>query len=589
MIQTTRGEGEPIKSVEQELRLQRGILEARNESGIDGFFVISPDLRIELWNERLLDMWRVPEELMNTRDWTSLLQHIAGLTSDPEGYMQAARAVAGDEAETRRDEISLADGRVFDRWTAPVRMSDGTIHGRLVSFLDITVQKRLEERLRADEKWSAFLAESTSVLSHSLDLDTVLSDLAKLVVGSLADWCFFHQIDAKGALVPSAIGHKDPRKVAALKAYLEAYPADPGGVGTGTAIRTRAPVLLEEIDDDVLVQAAKDPDELRALREFGFRSGVIVPIICRGNVLGALTLAVDDISRKFTRADIPRVRELAERVAYPIDNARLHAQTIDVTRTLQKSFLPPDLPDIPGTDISARYFPAGEGELIGGDFYDAFRVHQRRWGLALGDVSGKGLDAATVTALVRHTIRGAALTANSPSDTLRLLNQAMLEQNETDRFCTAVYAIVEPRFGRVRVTVSSGGHPYPYVIRNDGTVEELACGGTLLGFIEEVSLRDVSVELEFGDKLFLYTDGVLDIRRKHGMFGPVGLENLLHECAKRGTEAAADHISTTLADLQDGHATDDIAFILMGVRSSIFNIQSRRGRGATTRGGLPPG
>ena len=150
-----------------------------------------------------------------------------------------------------------------------------------------------------------------------------------------------------------------------------------------------------------------------------------------------------------------------------------------------------------------------------------------------------------------------------------------IEQNQTDRFCTAVYAIVDPRFARVRVTVSSGGHPPPYVIRNDGTVEPVDCGGTLLGFIDDISLRDADVELEFGDKLFLYTDGVLDIRMRSGMFGQDGLEKLLYECAKRGTDAAAEHISQTLADLQDGVATDDIAFILMGVRSSVFNIPGR--------------
>jgi serine phosphatase RsbU (regulator of sigma subunit) len=114
------------------------------------------------------------------------------------------------------------------------------------------------------------------------------------------------------------------------------------------------------------------------------------------------------------------------------------------------------------------------------------------------------------------------------------------------------------------------------VVRNDGRVEPVECGGTLLGFIDSVALRDAQIELEFGDKLFLYTDGVLDIRQRGGMFGPEGLEKLLYECAKRGTEAAADHISHTLAEMQDGNPTDDIAFILMGVRSSVFSIQGRR-------------
>jgi serine phosphatase RsbU (regulator of sigma subunit) len=338
--------------------------------------------------------------------------------------------------------------------------------------------------------------------------------------------------------------------------------------------------LYREIPMELLEAGAQDEEHLRLIRELNLRSAIIVPIVARDRSLGAITIVSAESGRLYDEQDLKKAEELAERAAFPLDNARLYAGSRQVSQTLQKSFLPPDLPDIPGVDVSARYFAAGEGELIGGDFYDAFRIDKGRWSVVLGDVSGKGLEAATVTALARHTIRGAALTSERPSDTLRVLNTALLEQNQTDRFCTAVYATVEPRFARVRITVSSGGHPAPYVIRNDGRVEPIACGGTLLGFMDGISLQDAVVDLEFGDKLFLYTDGVLDIRQKGGTFGTEGLEKLLYECSKRGTESAADHISTTVAELQQGRATDDIAFILVGVRSSVFDVR-RRGR---TRG-----
>jgi serine phosphatase RsbU (regulator of sigma subunit) len=342
-------------------------------------------------------------------------------------------------------------------------------------------------------------------------------------------------------------------------------------------------MLWSEIPDEVLEEGARDDEHLRLIRELDLKSAIVVPIVARDRALGAITLVAAESGHRYTEGDLRRAEELAARAAFPIDNAQLFTQSRQMAQTLQKSFLPPDLPDIPGVDVAARYFAAGEGELIGGDFYDAFRIDSRRFGIVLGDVSGKGLEAATVTTLARHTMRGAALTADRPSDALRVLNAALLEQSATDRFCTGVYAIVEPRFARVRITVSCGGHPAPYVIRNDGLVEPIACGGTLLGFMDGISLRDTVVDLEFGDKLFLYTDGILDIRQKGGTFGTDGLEKMLYECSKRGTEGSAEFITQTVAELQQGRATDDIAFIMLGVRSSVFNIQ-RRSPAVTRRG-----
>jgi hypothetical protein len=415
------------------------------------------------------------------------------------------------------------------------------------------------------------------MLSESLDIETILDRLATLSVPVLADWCVIHMLDDDGLPRPAAVAHVDEEKLGLVREYQRRFIPEPGAdTGVAQVVASRAPLVINAISREALEQGARSPEHLEMLDALEFHSVLVVPIVCRDRVLGAISFVRAGSKLEYAQDDLAKARELASRAGFAIDNARLYEQSLSVAQTLQKSFLPPELPDIPGVDIAARYFPAGEGAQIGGDFYDAFRIDARRYGFVLGDVSGKGLEAATVTTLARHTIRGAALTAKHPSEALRVLNTALIEQNQTDRFCTAVYAIVDPRFARVRVTVSSGGHPPPYVIRNDGSVEPVDCGGTLLGFIDAVSLQDADVELEFGDKLFLYTDGVLDIRMRSGMFGQDGLEKLLYECAKRGTESAAEHISQTLAELQDGVATDDIAFILMGVRSSVFNIPGRR-------------
>jgi serine phosphatase RsbU (regulator of sigma subunit)/PAS domain-containing protein len=573
--------GEMVGSerLSKELVFQKALLESQGEAALDGILLVSAEQRVVYWNNRLIEMWGVPVDALERGDPFEVNEYMAEKAADPLVFQELATAIRQDPTLARRDEIALADGRIYDRWTAPVRTPDGARIGRTVYYRDITREKAFERQLQQNTERSTFIAEASTLLAESLDIVETVQRLADLAVPMIGDWCTIHLVDEQGVPQQMAVAHTDPSKLELARSLQERFPPDPR-VDTGVygVVRSMAPLLMSDIPEDLLLESAQNDEHLALIRALDLRSAMVVPLVCRGRALGAITFVSSESGRRYTEADLELALDLASRASYPIDNARLYEETRVVAQTLQKSFLPPDLPDIPGVDISARYYPAGEGAQIGGDFYDAFRVDSKHWGLVLGDVSGKGLEAATVTTLARHTIRGAALTAERPSDALRVLNSALIEQNQTDRFCTAVYATVEPRFARVRVTVSSGGHPPPYVIRNDGTVEVIECGGTLLGFLDDVALRDEHVELEFGDKLFLYTDGVLDIRQKGGMFGSEGLEKLLAECAKRGTAAAAEHISEAMTKLQAGHQTDDIAYILLGVRSSVFRVQGRRGR-----------
>jgi serine phosphatase RsbU (regulator of sigma subunit) len=491
-------------------------------------------------------------------------------------FDEIATAMRENPVLSRRDEIALADGRVFDRWTAPVRSETGNPLGRTVYYRDITEQKRLEERLRANEQWSAFLAEASTVLAQTFDYESELRNLARLVVPRLADWCVIHIVDHQGEVQPIALAHTDPARVAEAWATAERYPVDRSvDEGVAAVISSKEPLLIEEVTDEILVSTARTEDQLRTLRESGMVSVIVVPIVAREHALGSLTLVTAESGRRYSKEDLERAVELADRAAFPIDNARLYQETTVVAETLQRSLLPPDLPRIPGVDLAARYFPAGEAAQVGGDFYDAFRTGRRSWALVLGDVSGKGIEAATVTALARHTMRAAAMATDRPSQILKMLNTALLERPDIDRFCTVIYAHVEPRFGRVRVTLSSAGHPLPYIVRSNGTVEAVDCGGTLVGFVESVALKDAVVDLEFGDKLFLYTDGLLDIRPAEGEFGPEGLVQLLRETGKRGTETATELVGRTALDLEAGNQRDDIAILVLGVKSTIFRVQPR--------------
>ena len=441
-----------------------------------------------------------------------------------------------------------------------------------------------QRRLAEDQR---FVAEASELLASSLDYEKTLSNVAALAVPLFADWCAIDMLEPDGSLSRLAIAHVNPEKVQLANELAEKYPPDPDApYGVPNVIRTRQPELFSEISDELLVEATTEtPELLELLRELGLRSSMCVPLIARDRVLGAITLVSSVSGRRYTKEDLRLAEDLASRAAFPIDNARLYQERARVAQTLQESLLPPELPEIPGTDLAARYHAAVETVDVGGDFYDIFEAGSRKWGVALGDVSGKGVDAAAVTSLARHTLRAAALSKRTPSGILSILNTALLEQTEHDRFCTGVYAELRPRFGRLMVTVACAGHPPPYIVRSDGTVEALPCEGSLLGIIPEMELTDVGMELGFGDKLVFYTDGVIEARAADGrVFGDGEFERLLHECASRGVAAAADLITNAVIDFQDGRPRDDVALVVIGVKSSIF----RRTRPARRRVRLLP-
>lgn len=546
------------------------LLEAQGEAAIDGILVVSPDDRVLYWNRRFLEIWEVPEDVVRSGDRQRVINEQVRATSDPEQFLEIATAVFDDPEATSRDEISLVDGRVIDRWTSPVRDPDGTLLGRVLYYRDVSDQKRAENRLRENERWSSFLAEVSVVMSQTLDYEANLNRLAEMTVPVLCDWCAIHVLD-ESDLRLVALAHQHDSERAVSRRARELFPIDPQAeMGLAAVVRTGSSLLFEEIPDEVLEAAARDEDHLERLRELGFRSAVIVPLVCRERVLGTLTMLTAESGRRYSKEDLRHAEDLAARAAFPIDNARLYEERARVAQTLQESLLPPKLPEIPGVELAARYRAVAESAEVGGDFYDVFPAGSRSWGVVLGDVSGKGVEAATLTSLARHTLRTATMATQRSSEILSMLNAALLDQTDPDDFCTAVYALLEPRFGRLKVTVSSGGHPLPYVVRSNGTLEPLHCEGTLLGVVPKPELEEVSADIEFGDKLVLYTDGIFDVGPRDSGFEQHEMRELFSACSKRGVRAAADLIEQTIVERQGGRARDDFAVLVIGLRASIF-------------------
>lgn len=244
-----------------------------------------------------------------------------------------------------------------------------------------------------------------------------------------------------------------------------------------------------------------------------------------------------------------------------------------LARTLQQSLLPPSLPEVPGLEMAVRYHPARGGLELGGDFYDVFQKGRRAWAIVMGDVCGKGADAARTTGLARYTLRAAAMQAKWPSNVLAVLNEALLRQASLERgdgdpqFVTALYATVRPTgaHGRIRLVLSLGGHPRPLVLRSNGRVEAIGEHGTALGLVREVTLTNREATLREGDAVVFFTDGVTEARGPTGEFGEAGLHAVLGGLAHARAAEIATSIEASVLDHQGGEGTDDLAVLVLKV------------------------
>jgi sigma-B regulation protein RsbU (phosphoserine phosphatase) len=233
-----------------------------------------------------------------------------------------------------------------------------------------------------------------------------------------------------------------------------------------------------------------------------------------------------------------------------------------MVESLQSVLVPRALPDADGVGFAARYHAAGPSQGVGGDFYDVFEIADHRWGVLVGDVCGRGPDAAALTGLVRHSIRAAAVRDPRPLQVLAQTNDAVIDQIDDFRFCTATYAMVERASGGVVARLASAGHPRPVVLRAGQPPELVACSGVLLGVVRRPELVEIDVHLAPGDALVLYTDGVTEARGVDGLFG----EERLVEVLGAATGGSAEEIASALEAAVGAHrrsGTDDLAILVV--------------------------
>ena len=407
----------------------------------------------------------------------------------------------------------------------------------VVVVRDITARRRAEDERERLLARSALLAEASALFDQSLDEERTLRSVAELCVRDLADTCLVVLGGYPGPARRTIAVARDPERERALAAE----PALDGSEGDQLA--------------EVMRTGAASIDGPR----------VVVPLSARGRALGALAadLGAHDPARR--EDALALLEDLGRRAALALDNARLYAERSAVATTLQRSLLPPDLPRIPGAQLAARYLASGDGIEIGGDFYDCFATGGDDWALVIGDVCGKGAEAAAITALARYTLRASVMHSGRPAQVLSELNEALLRQGLDYRFCTVLYASVTPRPDGCDVVLATGGHPLPLILRADGTVEEAGAPGTLLGIVREPEISEERVALGRGDALLLYTDGVVEASPADEALAPERLAELLRTCEGRDAGAIAEAVERKALAVQDGRLRDDVAVVVLRV------------------------
>jgi serine phosphatase RsbU (regulator of sigma subunit) len=272
--------------------------------------------------------------------------------------------------------------------------------------------------------------------------------------------------------------------------------------------------------------------------------------------IGAITLVSAESGRRFGPAEVEFARQLADRAAVAVENARLYSERVTIAETLQKSLLPDALPDVDGWDVAAFYRPAGGGLVVGGDFYDLFPAADG-WIALLGDITGKGVQAAAMTSLVRHTARIIAEDDPDPARVLRRLDRTL-----RDRQAFSVGSALCARLAGDTVTISLAGHPEPLLIQ-EGRVTQTGRSGTVLGVTEDGTWENHTVTLAAGETLLLYTDGITDTVGEHERFGYDRLEHAARECAGRPAAELLACLDETLNRFQVGPQADDTAALAL--------------------------
>jgi PAS domain S-box-containing protein len=445
------------------------------------------------------------------------------------------RGVLGKVPEpTLTRSVNIETGDEYWLLTKATVVHDETGRPLAVNIIeDVTAAKETERRQR-------FLAEAGRLLSSSLHCERTLAHVARLVVPALGDWCAVDLAGADGDLERIAASHADRATVALVERLPGALPdgGEPADAVARVALSGRAELHPRIVGDPAM------------------RSAIVAPMCSGERVHGVISLGTSESGRELHAGDLAFIEDLALRAGAAIANASLFGEQARTAQTLQDSLLPARLPRIERFRTACSYHAGGAGSSVGGDFYDLFRVGDGAMVL-LGDVAGKGVDAAALTALVRHTARTAARFDGRPSAVLRVVDEILRERP------LALVTLVCARLGETSagasVELASGGHPLPLLVDRDGAVRSVGSEGLVLGAVEDGSWSDDRFVLAPGETVLFYTDGATDALGDGERFGEARLEQAA--AGPSDPEALVARVDAAIDVFQQGREGDDRALL----------------------------
>ncbi|MFD0686241.1 PP2C family protein-serine/threonine phosphatase [Actinomadura fibrosa] len=465
----------------------------------------------------------------------------------PDAHAEPASGPIGERVFEARPKAreDRADGAAYTVWW----LFDVTDRQRLT--------RELTSELATERERTAFLAEASTRLLASLNLERCMEATAGLAARHLADAAMVIA-PGTGRAYPVARCGPDGRVE-----YGELL-VDPAEVpGLAEAMQGFPPVPSRWIDpstapDWVARGAVRDPGAM-----------VVTALPGHGVPAGALVLLRERGREAFSAGEELFAQLFAARAGAAMSAARLYAEQASITETLMRDLLPPRVRELDGVELAARYRPSGDGERVGGDFYDLYPAAGSAPGpdgeslVVLGDVCGKGLEAAVLTGKIRNTLRALLSLAGDHRRVLELLNATLLD-TVTARFVTLVMASVSRQGAQARLRLTSAGHAAPLVVRASGRVETVATGGSLIGVLDTITSTSATVLLEPGDTCLLYTDGVTEAvggPLGEEMFGEARLRAELEQCGGMPPEALVERVHMLASQWAGGRRRDDLAVI----------------------------
>ncbi|ALE75194.1 serine/threonine protein phosphatase [Pseudonocardia sp. EC080625-04] len=487
-------------------------------------------------------------------------------------WLATAHAATSEQTGTPSAFSDVIEGRAVE--AQPVRHDDGSVTWWLI---DVTDVRSIRDELQLEQARAAFLSEASAALLGSLNLSRCMEVTAELAAGRLADGALVITPATRGQfqVVSATSGDTGTPRSALLRFDPDEVP------GLAEALRGFPPVPSRWIDP-ATAPAWVAPD---GLGEVG--SIVVTPLPGHGIPAGALVLLRRAGSGPFSEGEEVTAREFAARAGLAMSAARMFAQQASITETLMRELLPPTLQHVSGVDFAGGYRPSQDHERVGGDFYDVHAAAEESGETlaVLGDVCGKGLEAAVLTGKIRSAVHALRPMSGDHLRLLRLLNDALLSDDHA-RFVTLVLASVTRRGSDVDVRLTCAGHPPPLIIRADGRVEEAATLGTLVGALPTVEATTYETRLAPGETCLLYTDGITEAQGGplgRDQFGEDRLQRVAAECTGLPAEAVVERVQMLASEWVGRNTHDDMALLaITAPRGSHLTAVGGHGRGRYT-------